>query len=466
LAEYKRQVGVAVTVGVLIAAFVGVLAITTAPVNVTTTSSQSSSTTTNPVSTSSSGLTSTTTPITGQLGSWNLTTSYPLPLTSMSCVTSGGFVYCVGGGDETAPRGSGGLNNTYYAPLSPEGVGQWIKTTDYPLTIQSPTCIASSGYVYCVGGFAGATSNLTSDVFYAPLSPSGIGRWTQSTTFPNLLSLPPCVVDSSYIYCVAQNATGHFIPAGNTYFAPLSATGVGKWTESSQVPIAPEGCVASGGYAYCFGGACVTPGCMTPSYYAPLSSQGVGPWNPTSNLTGAQDVYAAGSSYLYFFAVPNPLVASLSTSGIGSWTATTPYPQESPAGCFTNAGYLYCIGSNRIDVIPSENVYFARIGYSSTSGGAGASSNAAVATVTVTETLTTQASQATTTYAQPTSNCTELGGAITTTTTITVGPTPPSSTTTTTVTTTSTSYTKTVTVTSCTYSMPTVTSTVTTTVTP
>jgi hypothetical protein len=92
--------------------------------------------------------------------------------------------------------------------------------------------------------------------------------------------------------------------------------------------------------------------------------------------------------------------------------------------------------------------------------------NTAVATVTLTETSTTQGSQATTTYAIPTTSCTLLGGTETIQTTITVGPTPPTSTTTTTMTTTSTSYTQTVTVTSCTYSAQTVTSTVTTTATP
>lgn len=90
-----------------------------------------------------------------------------------------------------------------------------------------------------------------------------------------------------------------------------------------------------------------------------------------------------------------------------------------------------------------------------------------VATVTVTETLTTQASQATTIYADPTINCTIVGYAstITTITTITVGA---ASTTTLTATATSTSYNQTVTSTSCTYNVPTVTSTstVTTTVGP
>jgi len=89
-----------------------------------------------------------------------------------------------------------------------------------------------------------------------------------------------------------------------------------------------------------------------------------------------------------------------------------------------------------------------------------------VATVTATDTITTQASQATTSYAIPTTNCTIVGVTVTTTTTTTVGPGPPVSTTTTTLTTTSTSYSQTVTVTSCTYSEPTVTSTVTTTTIP
>ena len=90
------------------------------------------------------------------------------------------------------------------------------------------------------------------------------------------------------------------------------------------------------------------------------------------------------------------------------------------------------------------------------------SSNTVVATVTVTETVTMQASQTTTIYAQPTSNCAGTAPTETVTTTIIVGPTgPASTTTTTTVTTTSTSYTQTVTVTSCAYSTPTVTSTVT-----
>jgi hypothetical protein len=328
----------------------------------TTLTSTSTSTSTSTVTATWTETTYFPTPSTGQLGLWNRTTSYPLPLAGVTCVADGGFAYCVGGGDETAPRGSSYLNRTYFASLSPTGVGQWTQTTGYPLMVGLPSCVTSSGYIYCVSGFAGPTSNLTGDVFYAPLSPLGIGPWKQTASFPNPISLPPCMVDSSYIYCVTQNATGPFLPPGNTYFAHLSAAGVGNWTESSQLPDAPQGCVASGGYSYCFGGACAsrTP-CTNPSYYAPLSPNGVGAWTSTTGLSIGQVIYAAGGSYVYVLA-PNPLVAHLSPSGIGAWTTTTQYPEDSPASCFANGAYLYCVGTDTLDFTPSENVYFAAIG--------------------------------------------------------------------------------------------------------
>jgi hypothetical protein len=302
------------------------------------------------------------TPTTGQLGLWNRTTSYPLPFVGMTCVADGGFVYCVGGADQTAPSSSGWSNMTYYAPLSPTGVGGWSRTTDYPLMIATPSCVTSLGYIYCVSGLVNPESNVTADAFYAPLSPSGVGAWKQTTPFPNPIGPPACVVDSSYIYCVAQSAVVPFLPPGNTYFAHLSAAGVGNWTESTQMPYTPQGCAASGGYVYCFGGACPSSNiqCTPPSYYAPLSPSGVGAWTLTTGWRMGQVAYAAGSSYVYLLDTPNPLVAQLSSNGIGAWTATTPYPEVMPASCFANGAYLYCIGSDTNG--PSESVYFTTIG--------------------------------------------------------------------------------------------------------
>lgn len=373
MASLTRKGTIAIAIAVLLMSGAGYLygsaSVTprTTTVLNTTTSTKSATLIETSTVTSTATWTETTyfpTPSTGQLGPWNSTTSYPLPLAGVTCVADGGFVYCVGGGNETAPRGPGELNLTYYAPLSPTGVGQWTRTTDYPLMIVRPSCVTSLGYIYCVSGLVGPESNVTADVFYAPLSPSGIGAWKQTTPFPNPISLSPCVVDSSYIYCVTQSAIVPFLPAGNTYFAHLSAAGVGNWTESTQMPYTPQGCATSGGYVYCFGGACLSSNfqCTPSSYYAPLSPDGVGAWAMTTGERIGQGAYAAGSSYVYLLGAPTPLVAQLSSSGIGSWTPTTPYPEDSPAGCFVNGAYLYCIGTDTIDFTPSENVYFATIG--------------------------------------------------------------------------------------------------------
>jgi hypothetical protein len=145
---------------------------------------------------------------------------------------------------------------------------------------------------------------------------------------------------------------------------------------------------------------------------------------------------------------------------LGVFTPTTPIsPSSSLSGTCTVAGSTVPVGLAVTVLIPFTDGVNVEL-----YGPAGV--HTVVETMTVTETLTTGASQATKTYASPTTNCTSPT-TITTTTTIIAGPQLPESTTTTTttVTTTSTSYSQTVTVTSCTYSVSTVTSAVTTVVT-
>ena len=116
----------------------------------------------------------------GNITSWTPdSNSYPQTIYGQACVASSGYLYCVGGtyddsGDDVA--------SSYYAPLSSDGVvGTWSSTTAYPVPVDSQYCVASSGYIYCVGGFdealgTNATSYPSNSVEYAPLSSSGIGR--------------------------------------------------------------------------------------------------------------------------------------------------------------------------------------------------------------------------------------------------------------------------------------------------
>ncbi|MGA2665613.1 MAG: hypothetical protein ABSF83_11780, partial [Nitrososphaerales archaeon] len=82
---------------------------------------------------------------------WTSGTQYPQDINGQSCVVDAGFVYCVGGTDD--PNGDD-TASSYYAPLTGEdgSVGAWNSTTAFPVPIDSQSCVGASGYVYCVGG--------------------------------------------------------------------------------------------------------------------------------------------------------------------------------------------------------------------------------------------------------------------------------------------------------------------------
>ncbi len=301
----------------------------------------------------------------GALGPWNLTADYPLAANNctgtspdlycaqQTCVAGSGYVYCVGGA----------TTSTYYSQLSSAGLGPWLPSADYPVPVEEESCVVSSNYVYCVGGYvAGADGGATSpiaDVYYAPLLSPGIGTWTASTPFPHVTGVPQCMTDSGYIYCISRNSDS---PTLDAYYAPISSSGVGTWTATVAPPTGTAGCSAIGGYAYCFGGGNCPPDgpvsdCYSPSYFAPLTASGIGTWKATSELpTAGFADYATAGSYIYYLSIP-VFFASVSADGIGPWETTTNYPDSTyPSACFSSGDYLYCAS-------PIANgSYFAQVG--------------------------------------------------------------------------------------------------------
>lgn len=231
---------------------------------------------------------------------------YPQTIYGQSCVASSGYAYCVGGtyddsGDDVA--------SSYYTSLSSNGiVGKWNSTTAFPITVDSQSCVASTGYIYCVGGFdeaegTNATSYPSTSVYYAPLSSSGIGSWSISTSYPAGIYLPSCSAAGGYIYCVGGvDSSGNAV--STNYYAPLSSSGVGTWTQTMAYPIVASGqaCAISSGYIYCVGG-------------------------------------AGSSSYLN-----TVYYATVSSGGIGAWTKAGNYPQSVMTDCVASSGYMYCVG--------------------------------------------------------------------------------------------------------------------------
>lgn len=245
------------------------------------------------------------------IGAWAVTTAYPTSIQGESCLTSGGYIYCVSGINGTlGPRPT---NYVYYAPVSAGGIGAWSRTTNYPVSVIALSCAASGGYAYCVGGYETVGTLQSSVVNYAALSSSGVGPWTSTTSYPITVGQESCVTSPSFIYCVGGDTANGPRPVNNTYSAPVSPSGVGAWTTGPAYPLPDESgdtslsCSVVIGYTYCVGG---------------------------------------DSSSVYYANLP-------STGTIGAWTSTSSYPVEvaSPS-CLVTVSAIMCVGGN------TDAVYF------------------------------------------------------------------------------------------------------------
>jgi hypothetical protein len=232
---------------------------------------------------------------------------YPQDVTGEACAASSGYVYCLGGIHDDA---GDDISSSYFASFYGNGsMGPWQPTTAYPIPIDSQSCVAWSSRIYCVGGnneTAGSVSNVapSSSDWYATIGPAGIGNWTKTTPYPAGVYVPICYETGGYIYCIGgSDSNGD--PLGTAYYAPLTATGVGEWTVTTTYPVASSGpaCVMVSGYIYCVGGE--TGGGQSPSftdtvYYARISSGGIGPWTQGAsypNTIGTACVAAQGNVY-------------------------------------------------------------------------------------------------------------------------------------------------------------------------
>jgi len=238
---------------------------------------------------------------------WKYTTQYPIATFWHNCVLDNSTDYCIGGMSEnTSTYGVYASSNTYYSQISPSGIGSWVKTTPYPVGVYLQSCASYNNYVYCVGGVneSGITHNYT---YYARLTPSGIGSWKQTTSYPYDVQSESCVANNGYIYCIGGLPYGtSFFPLSNqTYYAQVNSSGVGKWKQTTTLPtrVESEQCAVNANTVYCTSGVNMN-GFSNQSYYAQLSS-----------------------------------------NGIGSWTESEPYPiRLYENSCTVSNGHLYCIG--------------------------------------------------------------------------------------------------------------------------
>jgi hypothetical protein len=238
------------------------------------------------------------------LGNWTADTPYPLSIGGESCITYSSDVYCVGGNTDDAGDSTAA---SYFATLSGSEVGSWSATTPYPIAVDSESCVSSSGYIYCVGGqnaTDGTNESLGSSnsAWYAPVSASGIGTWKQTSAFPSGVDFTSCAATTTDIFCVG-GFDASYNGLNDTYFAPLTVNGIGQWSSTTPYPIAVQGqsCVIDSGDMICVGGiASASTSPIAAVYVASVSSSGLGPWHHTASYPITEDTictFAEGNIY-------------------------------------------------------------------------------------------------------------------------------------------------------------------------
>ncbi len=340
-------------------------------------------------------------PVTAQpqvtgVGPWTEQNNYGSPTTQpgeisntgiailgVSCVTNAAYVYCIGGQNGTGTD----ISDVFYAQLSPSGsVGAWTETTDYGamsgtsgsagIGTEWPSCVEYSASVYCVGG--ATNSGIVSKAFYAQLSSSGVGPWTETTDYGAASGTSgnggvatfqlACVTENGYIYCTGGDSS-------KVFYAQLSSSGVGPWTETTDygaasgssgsggVTIDSNACVADSGYIYCIGGTASFKA-VSDVFYAPLSSSGVGAWTQstdygaTSGSTGSGGIPIYGTACVlyspYVICINGDTTNNAGTAGvyygqdeeIASWyVASNSFGPGYWLNCVELYGYIYCWGA-------------------------------------------------------------------------------------------------------------------------
>jgi len=310
------------------------------------------------------------------VGTWTSTTPYlGGGIDVQSCVVWGAYIYCVGGYNGATSSA------VYYAKLTAAGIpasgdGSWMPTTSYlGGTITYLSCVVDVGYIYCIGGSPDGQSSVTNAVYFAKLSSSGVGAWKPTKSYPTKINAQSCIVSAGYVYCIGGGPTFDGITSA-VYFAQLSSTGVGAWKKTTKYPtnIEVQSCVVNVGYVYCVGG---YNGAWTSAvYYAELSSTGVGAWKKTTSyplavgyescvMSGVGSGYCVGgyngvwTGSVYYAKMT---ATGIPASGPGSWTATTSYLGGTIASqsCVVTRVHVYCVGGYTGSTY-TNGVYYAKL---------------------------------------------------------------------------------------------------------
>ncbi len=289
---------------------------------------------------------------------WRPTNSLYSEEEGISCVTSGSYIYCMGGtdpaGDVTATVQSAQI-------LGNGIVSSWQPINSLATEEYQFSCVTSGSYIYCMGGIhsnqgAGDIS-YESTVQYAHILGNGLVSAWQTTTNTLVVgeAFPSCVVSGGYIDCMggASHVYGQNQDSTVQYAQILGNGLVSAWQTTNSLYEAEAGhsCITSGSYLYCMGGE--YPWDLVQSSQI-LGNGLVSAWQTTNSLAATADGLGCVTVNGYIYCMGGGMsqenvvqTTQILGNGIVSvWqTTNTLYEGEAPTSCIVSGGYIYCMGS-------------------------------------------------------------------------------------------------------------------------
>ncbi len=217
----------------------------------------------------------------GTLGAWSTPAALPFLAESISgpCTIYEGYMYCMASYNTA-------YSKFYSAPISGSGtIGTFTQTTNFPTTMTNGACLSSNGYITCIGYevTCGAVNCAYSNVaYYAPISGGNIGSWQSTSTLASPYS---CLQSNNYAYCLAGESSDY-----NNYYASLNNGALGSWRATTYAATGTYGegilpqCSISSGYVYCADAALSSSSQTDVNEYATVSGSGIGQWQQIGDI--------------------------------------------------------------------------------------------------------------------------------------------------------------------------------------
>jgi N-acetylneuraminic acid mutarotase len=147
---------------------------------------------------------------TGELGTWNSTTSLPMAIAhGHATAVHNGIIYCIGGND----RYNNYFDDLNYAIINETSgeVGNWISATSLPIALSSHYAVVYSDDLFIVGG--ATQSDYLDVIFKAHMNPDGsLGNWEEQDPLPQPLAQTCSVVlPSGLMYVIGGTLEGGII---------------------------------------------------------------------------------------------------------------------------------------------------------------------------------------------------------------------------------------------------------------